>query len=108
LPLANVQDSSVVGETLKRVLRLPHRCGRPAVLRPVAFPSQISIFGAFEAVQHWAEFKITRLFVLFEGVGFAGEYCDASGEAGAAPGGEDAPGEEPVGAFEALIYFFFF
>ena len=69
--------------------------------------SEISVLGAFEAVQHRAEFKITRLFVLFEGLGFAGECCDASGEAGAAPGGEDAPAEEPVGAFEVLIYFFF-
>ena len=51
---------------------------------------------------------ITRLFVRFERVGLTGEYCYASGKAGTAPGGEDAPAEEPVGTFEALIYLFSF
>ena len=67
--------------------------------------SRIPVLGAFEAVQNRTEFPVARLFVLFERSGFAGQFCDTSGEARAAPGGEDAPAEEPVGAFEVPVLF---
>jgi hypothetical protein len=70
--------------------------------------SRISVLGAFKSVQHRPEFTITRSLVLFECVGFAGEFCYAPGEAGTTPGGEDTPAEEPVGAFEVIIRFFIF
>jgi hypothetical protein len=39
---------------------------------------------------------------LFEAVGFACQMCYLPGQAGTAPGDEEAPAKEPVGAFEVL------
>ena len=63
----------------------------------------VAVLGAFEGAKYGVQRSVAGGFVFFDGFGFAGDLGYGCGETGTAPGGEDAPGEDAVGAPQGRV-----
>lgn len=63
-------------------------------------PLGVPVLRAFQSIQYRTESCIAGAFVLFDASSLARYLRHATGQAGAAPGSQDAPRQGPVDVFE--------